>query len=63
MAESAQAIVLIHNHPSGHPDPSAEDIAVTERLAEAGRILGIEVLDHIVLGSEGFVSLKELGHI
>lgn len=63
VAESAQAIVLVHNHPSGLPEPSSEDIAVTERLAEAGRILGIEVLDHIVLGSQGFVSLKELGHL
>ncbi|MBN2565514.1 MAG: DNA repair protein RadC [Candidatus Eisenbacteria bacterium] len=63
VAESAQAIVLVHNHPSGLPEPSSEDIAVTERLAEAGRILGIEVLDHIVLGSNGFVSLKELGHL
>jgi DNA repair protein RadC len=61
--ESAQAIVLVHNHPSGHPDPSPEDLLVTERLSEAGRILGIEVLDHVVLGSRGFVSLKELGHL
>jgi len=63
VAESAQAIVLVHNHPSGLPDPSSEDIIVTERLAEAGRILGIEILDHIVLGSQGFVSLKEMGHL
>jgi DNA repair protein RadC len=63
VSESAQAIVLVHNHPSGLPEPSSEDIAVTERLAEAGRILGIEVLDHIVLGSHGFVSLKEMGHL
>ncbi len=63
VAESAQAIVLVHNHPSGLPEPSTEDIVVTERLAEAGRILGIEVLDHIVLGSQGFVSLKEMGHL
>lgn len=63
VSESAQAIVLVHNHPSGVPDPSPEDIAVTERLSEAGRILGIEVLDHVVLGGQGFVSLKELGHL
>jgi len=63
VAESAQAIVLVHNHPSGLPEPSSEDIVVTERLAEAGRILGIEILDHIVLGSQGFVSLKEMGHL
>ncbi len=63
VAESAQAIVLVHNHPSGIPDPSPEDLMVTERLAEAGRILGIEVLDHVILGSQGYVSLKELGHL
>lgn len=63
VSESAQAIVLVHNHPSGVPEPSPEDIAVTERLCEAGRILGIEVLDHVVLGGQGFVSLKELGHL
>ena len=63
VAESAQAIVLVHNHPSGIPDPSPEDLMVTERLAEAGRILGIEVLDHVILGSCVYVSLKELGHL
>ena len=63
VAESAQAIVLVHNHPSGLPEPSQEDVAVTGRLAEAGRILGIEVLDHVVLATQGFVSLKELGHL
>ncbi|MFH1502504.1 MAG: DNA repair protein RadC [Candidatus Eisenbacteria bacterium] len=61
--ESAQAIVLIHNHPSGLPDPSSEDLAVTRRLAEAGRILGIEILDHVIVGARGFVSLRELGHM
>jgi DNA repair protein RadC len=63
VSESAQAIVLVHNHPSGSPEPSPEDLAVTGRLAEAGRILGIEVVDHVILGSQGFVSLKELGHV
>jgi len=63
VSESAQAIVLVHNHPSGLPDPSGEDLLVTRRLAEAGRILGIEVLDHVVLGSQGFVSMRELGHL
>lgn len=61
--ESAQAIVLLHNHPSGLPEPSSEDIAVTERLAEAGKIIGVEVIDHIIIGERGFVSLKELGHL
>ncbi len=63
VSESAQAIVLLHNHPSGLPEPSQEDLLVTERLVEAGRILGIEVLDHVVIASQGFVSLKELGHM
>ncbi len=61
--ESAQAIVLIHNHPSGLPEPSSEDVAVTRRLADAGRILGIEVIDHVIVGAQGFVSLRELGHL
>ncbi len=63
VTESAQAIVLVHNHPSGQPEPSPEDLAVTERLAHAGRILGIEILDHVILGNRNYVSLKELGHI
>ncbi len=63
VTESAQAIVLVHNHPSGQPEPSPEDLAVTDRLVHAGRILGIEILDHVILGSHEYVSLKELGHI
>jgi len=56
------ALLICHNHPSGDPEPSAEDIALTRRLASAGQLLGIEVLDHIVLGESGrFVSLKERG--
>ncbi|MBE3580046.1 MAG: DNA repair protein RadC [Thermoanaerobacteraceae bacterium] len=58
---SAAAIILVHNHPSGDPSPSVEDIQVTRRLAEAGRLLGIEVLDHVVLGDGSFVSMKERG--
>ena len=59
---SAAAIVLAHNHPSGDPEPSAEDVALTRRLAAAGTLLGIEVLDHVVIGEVGrFVSLKERG--
>jgi DNA repair protein RadC len=58
----AAALLLAHNHPSGDPDPSAEDMALTRRLAAAGTILGIEVLDHLVLGEAGrFVSLRERG--
>jgi DNA repair protein RadC len=53
------AVIVVHNHPSGDPTPSSEDIGVTKRLAEAGRILGIELLDHVILGDGRFVSLKE----
>ncbi len=58
---SAAAIIVAHNHPSGDPTPSAEDRRITQRLAEAGQILGIELLDHIVLGDNKWVSLKERG--
>ena len=57
----AEAVILFHNHPSGDPTPSREDVEITRRLIEAGKLLGIEVLDHIVVGREGFVSLKEEG--
>jgi DNA repair protein RadC len=61
LAPSA-ALLLAHNHPSGDPEPSAEDVALTRRLVSAGQLLGIEVLDHIVMGEAGrFVSLKERG--
>ncbi|MBM3958225.1 MAG: JAB domain-containing protein [SAR202 cluster bacterium] len=53
------ALVVVHNHPSGDPAPSTEDVATTRRLAEAGRILDIDVLDHIVLGQGRFVSMRE----
>ena len=59
---NAASIICAHNHPSGHPEPSREDIEVTKRLAEAGKILGIELLDHIVIGDERYYSLKEKGH-
>ncbi|MFZ5592270.1 MAG: RadC family protein [Bacillota bacterium] len=55
---SAAAVILLHNHPSGDPWPSQEDIQVTHRLIEAGRIIGIEVLDHIVIGDNKYISLK-----
>jgi DNA repair protein RadC len=57
----AASLVLFHNHPSGDPEPSAEDLALTRRLAAAGTLMGIEVLDHLVLGAGRFVSLKERG--
>ena len=59
---SAACLVLAHNHPSGDPEPSAEDVALTRRLVAAGQLIGIEVLDHVVLGEAGrYVSLKERG--
>jgi len=57
----AAALILFHNHPSGDPEPSAEDVALTRRLASAGALMGIEVLDHVVLGAARFVSLKQRG--
>ncbi len=58
---SAAAVILVHNHPSGDPTPSREDVELTARLREAGRILGIEVLDHVVIGDNKYVSLKAEG--
>lgn len=59
--ESAAAILLVHNHPTGDPEPSREDIAVTRRLAESGEIMGIKVLDHIIVGDGEYVSFVERG--
>ncbi|MBE6032246.1 MAG: DNA repair protein RadC [Firmicutes bacterium] len=56
---SAASIILIHNHPSGNPEPSDSDLLVTERLCEAGNLLGIHVLDHLIFGDGIYVSLKE----
>jgi DNA repair protein RadC len=58
---SAAAVIVVHNHPSGDPAPSPEDVEVTRRLRDAGQILGIELLDHVVLGDGRWVSLKERG--
>ncbi|MEO8501811.1 MAG: JAB domain-containing protein [Vicinamibacteria bacterium] len=63
IAASAAGIVLGHNHPSGDPEPSPEDMAVTRRIHEAGTLLGIEVLDHLVFTPSRFVSLKERGSL
>jgi DNA repair protein RadC len=51
------AVLVAHNHPSGDPSPSPQDVAVTRRLARAGEVLGIEFVDHLVIGGDGFVSL------
>ncbi len=58
---NATALIVAHNHPSGDPTPSPEDIQVTRSIVEAGDLLGIEVLDHLVIGHQRFVSLKERG--
>lgn len=57
--KSAASVIVVHNHPSGDPLPSPDDVEVTKRLAEAGKILGIEVLDHLVIGDGVFVSMQE----
>jgi DNA repair protein RadC len=61
IAHSAASLILAHNHPSGDPDPSPEDLDVTVQMVESGRLLGIPVRDHIVLGDTTFVSLLERG--
>jgi DNA repair protein RadC len=58
---SAAAVVMFHNHPSGDPHPSDEDVALTKRMAAAGRLLGIDVIDHVVLGDGRYCSLQESG--
>ena len=58
LLESAASIVLVHNHPSGDPEPSEEDLAITKRLVEAGNLLGIGVLDHVIVAARGVVSLR-----
>ncbi|MGH0601586.1 JAB domain-containing protein [Bacillus mycoides] len=60
---NAASIIVAHNHPSNDPTPSREDIEVTKRLAEAGKIIGVELLDHVIVCSDSFVFLKEKGYI
>ncbi len=57
--KSSASLILIHNHPSGNPNPSKEDINITKRLMEAGKIIGIDILDHIIIGDGTYYSLKE----
>lgn len=58
---SAGGIILVHNHPSGDSMPSKQDIEVTKRLIEVGKIIGIEVMDHVIIGGSGYSSFKENG--
>ena len=60
---NSAALILAHNHPSGEPEPSKEDKALTTRLVNAGKLLGIEILDHIIVGQERYYSFKEGGLI
>jgi DNA repair protein RadC len=61
IAENAYAVILVHNHPSGDPTPSAEDRLVTSELVSAGKVLGIEVLDHVIIGRGRYTSFAESG--
>jgi DNA repair protein RadC len=61
IASSAACVILAHNHPSGDPEPSDHDLTLTKRLVQAGKLLGIEVLDHLIVGSRRTLSLKAVG--
>ena len=63
LAESAAHIIVAHNHPSGDPTPSREDIEITKKLVETGNIMGITLLDHVIIGDGRHFSMKEAGHI
>lgn len=58
---NASAVIVIHNHPSGDPTPSPDDVAVTRAITQAGKLLDVEVLDHLVIGQGKWVSMKERG--
>jgi DNA repair protein RadC len=58
---SASSIIVAHNHPSGDPAPSREDIEITKKLAEAGKMIGIELLDHVIIGQDRNYGFKESG--
>jgi len=63
LLSSAAGILFIHNHPSGNPDPSKEDLEITTRLKQAGELLGLRVLDHIIIGDDRYVSLADQGFL
>jgi DNA repair protein RadC len=58
---NSASLIVVHNHPSGDPTPSPEDVAVTRQIVEAGKLLDVDVLDHLIIGQQRFVSLKERG--
>jgi DNA repair protein RadC len=59
LRQGAASLIVVHNHPSGETDPSEDDLAITRRLSEAGEILGVPLLDHVIVGGNGYTSLKE----
>jgi len=59
LSHNAASIILTHNHPSGSPEPSLDDIQSTEHIAEAGKVIGIPLLDHVIIGNGNYISLKE----
>ncbi len=61
--ENAVSIILVHNHPTGNTEPSREDLATTNRLVDAGKVIGIGILDHVIIGDNKYYSLKEGGHM
>jgi DNA repair protein RadC len=63
IGKAAAGVILVHNHPSGNPSPSDEDIRLTKRIAQAGQIMGIELLDHIILAENGCYSFKTAGQL
>ena len=63
ISENAAGIIVLHNHPSGDPTPSEEDIQVTKQLFEAGKIMGIDLIDHIIVGENKYASFKEAGFL
>jgi DNA repair protein RadC len=63
LVKSATSLILVHNHPTGHTSPSREDILLTRRFEKCGRIVGIEIVDHIIIGDGSYESLKEGGYL
>jgi DNA repair protein RadC len=63
LIESAAHIIVAHNHPSGDPAPSGEDVEITKKLVDSGKMLGIDVIDHVIIGDGRHFSMKEAGHI
>jgi DNA repair protein RadC len=63
LREGVSAVILCHNHPSGDPEPSRDDLLLTRRLVESGELLGVRVLDHVIFGDGRFVSLKDRGQM